>query len=98
MTGRIEFDTLLYVAAEIDTAHQTKRGGTSLKTVTIMTNHTTTYTYEQLASDLNLWQEYIDPNGYMSDEEFFWTPVEDKIGMIETAFGPELIENAEGVN
>lgn len=47
------------------------------------------FTYAELASDLNLWQEYIDVNGVMDAETFESTPLQEKVGMIITAFGPE---------
>lgn len=45
--------------------------------------------YEQIAQNFSLWEEYIDPQGYMSEEEFRKLSVNKKVKIIHSIFGEE---------
>ena len=45
-------------------------------------------TYRQIAESLNLWNEYVDPQG-KSDDFFHSLSVDQRIQVIENTFGPE---------
>lgn len=47
-------------------------------------------TYAQIAADFRLWQEYADPNGTMDQPAFDETPMDERLGLLKQAFGPEL--------
>jgi len=47
------------------------------------------YTYEEIASDYNLWGTYIDPMGLDTEELFNRTSLSDKIDIITYCFGEE---------
>lgn len=53
---------------------------------------TTTYTYAELASEYDLWMEYVDPSGLDSEEAFEAMSMETKLKLIEGCFGPEVAE------
>jgi hypothetical protein len=43
----------------------------------------------EMASDYELWVEYVDPDGVVSQEEFDAMSVAERIAMIEEVFGKE---------
>ncbi|WP_167595299.1 hypothetical protein [Chromobacterium subtsugae] len=47
------------------------------------------HTYEQIASDFQLWGEYFDTAAEMTEEEFNAMSTEDKVALQVQAFGPE---------
>jgi len=47
-------------------------------------------TYAQIAADFGLWQEYADPNATMDQPAFDETPMDERLGLLKQAFGPEL--------
>lgn len=47
------------------------------------------YTYEQIASDYELWCEYVDTHATMTEEEFNNLSEEEKVAMQEDMFGLE---------
>ena len=47
-------------------------------------------TYAQIASDWNLWAEYVDPEATMTEAEFGSMSVEDKIATQVDCFGEEV--------
>jgi len=49
-------------------------------------------TYEDIARDFNLWGEYVDPHGVMSEEDFDSMTVEEKIDLLKKLFGNEEVE------
>ena len=46
-------------------------------------------TYSEIASSLNLWREYIDPEMAISDDEFAGMTMDQKLSLIVETFGPE---------
>ena len=46
--------------------------------------------YEKIAADFNLWQEYIDPDGTMTREEFEQMNHPERVAFINENFGPEV--------
>lgn len=48
-----------------------------------------TYTNKQVAESFELWQEYVDPDGLWTQEQFDATPVEKREAMIEDVFGTD---------
>lgn len=48
-----------------------------------------THTYEQCATNWNLWQEYVDTNATMTREEFDALSIAEKVAMQVEAFGSE---------
>lgn len=51
--------------------------------------------YEEAARDYSQWIEYVDTDGYMSEDEFNSTPVDKKVQIIIDCFGPEEPEEEE---
>lgn len=49
-----------------------------------------THTYEDIATNWNLWTEHVDPDGEMSREEFDESAVEEKVQILNDCFGPEM--------
>jgi hypothetical protein len=49
-----------------------------------MNNH---YTYKDLATDYDLWQEYVDPQGTVSEEEFNAMSINELKRIIAETFG-----------
>jgi hypothetical protein len=47
------------------------------------------FTYEQIAANFNLWQEYVDQDATMSQEEFDAMTIEQKVNLQIEAFGPQ---------
>lgn len=47
------------------------------------------HTYNDIASDLDLWREYVDPDLAVSDNQFDEMTVEQRIAFIVDIFGPE---------
>jgi len=47
------------------------------------------YTNEQIATDIELWNEYFNTLAVMSDEEFYSLDVATKIKMLVEAFGED---------
>jgi hypothetical protein len=47
-------------------------------------------TYEEIASDFNLWQEYIDPDATMTRLEFNDMNYDERKTFIADNFGPEV--------
>ena len=43
----------------------------------------------QIAADLNLWNEYFNIDAMMTDEEFYAMTEEERIEMLNEAFGEE---------
>lgn len=48
-------------------------------------------TYAAIASDWNLWAEYVDPSATMTEAEFDALPVEGKIAIQTACFGEESL-------
>jgi hypothetical protein len=46
--------------------------------------------YEKIAADFNLWQEYIDPDATMPLEEFDGMSHGERVAFINENFGPEV--------
>jgi hypothetical protein len=46
-------------------------------------------TYDQLAEDFDLWQEYVDPNAIVSEAELKALSHADRVALIIEMFGPE---------
>jgi|688.fasta_scaffold05431_11 hypothetical protein len=46
-------------------------------------------TYDQLAEDFDLWQEYVDPNATVSEAELKAMSIADRMALIIEMFGPE---------
>lgn len=44
------------------------------------------YSYEEIAEDYDLWEEYVDPNGSMSKEFFDAMTIEEKVRLQENIF------------
>ena len=66
-----------------------------------MTKHTPEPTDADIATDWNLWAEYVDPGGTMTKGEFSAMPIQEKLYLMEDCFGPEtwrLSEDEEGRN
>ena len=55
----------------------------------------TTHTYSEIAANWNLWAEYVDTGGTMTEEEFEERDEAEKIAIIVACFGAE--EDAETV-
>jgi hypothetical protein len=49
----------------------------------------THYTYAQIATDFQLWIEYVDTDANMTEEEFDTLSTEAKVQLQVEAFGPE---------
>lgn len=49
----------------------------------------TIHTYNDIASDLDLWREYVDPDLAVSDNQFDEMTVEQRIAFIVDIFSPE---------
>lgn len=47
------------------------------------------YTYEQIAEDFRLWQEFVDTGAEMTEEEFEALSTEEKVRIQVEAFGEE---------
>ena len=47
------------------------------------------YTNEQIAGNLNLWNEYFNTSGMMTDEEFHATSYDERLKMLVDAFGED---------
>jgi hypothetical protein len=47
------------------------------------------YTYEQIAENFRLWQEFVDANAEMTEEEFDAMTTEEKVRIQVEAFGEE---------
>ena len=47
------------------------------------------YTYDQIAEDFRLWQEFVDTGAEMTEEEFEALSTEDKVRIQVEAFGEE---------
>ncbi|CAM4066829.1 hypothetical protein [Bordetella tumulicola] len=47
------------------------------------------YSYRQIASDLVLWDEYVNNFGDLTDDQFRAMTIEQRIAMITRAYGPE---------
>lgn len=52
-------------------------------------------TYAQVASDYNLWGQYVDPQNTMTEEEFDNMSFEELLQMEIEIFGPEPEEEDE---
>ena len=46
-------------------------------------------TYAAIASDWNLWAEYVDPEATMTEAEFDALPIEEKMAIQTDCFGAE---------
>lgn len=46
-------------------------------------------TYREIANSFHLWQEYADPSGHDTEEQFNATSEEQKIAFLIRCFGPE---------
>ena len=53
------------------------------------------YTNEQIAGNLNLWNEYFNTSAMMTDEEFHATSYDERLKMLVDAFGED--EDGEDV-
>lgn len=47
------------------------------------------YSYEQIAEDFALWSEFVDPNAWMTKEEFDELSTIQKVKIQTDAFGPD---------
>lgn len=47
------------------------------------------YTNRHVAETFNLWQEYVDPNANMTENEFNALTVDEREVMVEEAFGTD---------
>jgi hypothetical protein len=54
------------------------------------------HTYEQIANDWHLWQEYVDQHATMTRDEFDGLTIEQKISIQVEAFGPEATVTING--
>lgn len=45
------------------------------------------YRNEQIATNIDLWNEYFNTSALMSDEEFYSMSIEEKIEMLVEAYG-----------
>lgn len=52
-------------------------------------------TYEQIANDWALWNEFVNTDATMSRDEFDALTVEQKVALQVEAFGPEAVEADE---
>ena len=48
-----------------------------------------TITYNEIARDYRLWEEYVDPDGLLSEDDFNALTVEEKVQMQVSCFGQE---------
>ena len=48
-----------------------------------------TKTYREIAESYSLWQTYVDPGAFGTEEEFENMTIEARIALIENCFGPE---------
>ena len=48
-----------------------------------------TPTIKEMASNFQVWAEYVDPAAVVEEEEFEKMSVEEKVRIIESVFGPE---------
>ena len=53
------------------------------------------YTYEEIASNYQLWAEYVDPHATMTEKEFNRLSVAKKVKIQEDIWGPEEDEEDE---
>ena len=53
------------------------------------------YSYYEIASDLVLWDEYINNFGELTDDQFRAMTIEQRIAMITRAYGPERKHDAD---
>lgn len=53
------------------------------------------YTYEEIASDYELWADYVDPNATMTEKEFSELSVEEKVEMQKEMFGQDESDDNE---
>ena len=51
------------------------------------------HTHNEIASEWNLWLDYVDPVGTMAREDFDAMPMEQKIQIQVDCFGPEETED-----
>lgn len=49
----------------------------------------TQFTIQQIAADYRLWVEYFDTDGNMTEDEFDAMSTEQKLALIEAAFGAD---------
>ena len=54
------------------------------------------HTYEEIATDWNLWAEFVDPSGESTEEQFNAWTVEEKIAIQVDIFGAEEEEGGAG--
>ena len=54
------------------------------------------YTYEQIAADLILWAEFVDPDATMTECEFNELSIEEKVRLQIDAFGPQAESDLDG--
>lgn len=54
-----------------------------------------TYTYNEIATDFNLWGEYVDPDGLTDKAAFDAYSLEEKLRIMEECFGPESPDGDE---
>ena len=52
-------------------------------------------TYLQIASDYDLWEEYIDRDGHTKPHHFARMKIQTKINILIECLGPEQIEDDE---
>ena len=48
-----------------------------------------THTHKELATDWDLWSDYVDPNATMTIDEFRAMTIDERIALIEETFGPD---------
>ena len=51
-----------------------------------------TPTIQEMASNFQVWVEYVDPAAVVEEEKFEEMSVEEKVRIIESVFGPEKPE------
>lgn len=47
------------------------------------------YTYKEIANNYELWCEYVDPDGVITNEEFYEMTIEEKVKIQQDCFGDE---------
>jgi hypothetical protein len=52
----------------------------------------TAHTHYELATDWDLWRDYIDPDGVLNHSEFLAMSHEERVALIVETFGPEEAE------
>lgn len=54
-----------------------------------------TYSYNEIAANFDLWEEYVDPDGLMTEDAFDALSLEERLQIMEECFGPESPDEDE---